>query len=69
MGVRTWGYDPDKCDGRECPPGRCDNCPIAYDGEHVPIGMAFAMLKDLKPGDTNEDGLEIEQDGNITRNL
>lgn len=43
---------------------------LKQDATGRPFGTAFAVLRRLKmgvkPGDLNEDGKEIEQDGNIT---
>lgn len=45
MGVHTWAYEPEKCDGDYCP-CNCDVCSKAeIDEEHIPIDLASTMLK------------------------
>lgn len=43
MGINTWSYTPEKCDGDYCP-CNCNKCPKAYDGEHVPFSAVFEAV-------------------------
>lgn len=54
MGVHTWSYEPEKCDGDFCPCD-CDVCPKAHDGEHIPFKAVLEALNINTEQETNDD--------------
>lgn len=43
MGVHTWAYDPERCDGEPCI-CNCDRCPKAEESENIPFWAAFSAV-------------------------
>lgn len=43
MGVHTWAYDPERCDGEPCI-CNCDHCPKAKESENIPFWAAFSAV-------------------------
>ena len=46
MGVHTWAYDPERCDGDYCP-CNCDVCSKAQESDHIPIDVALQILQEI----------------------
>lgn len=49
MGIHTWAYEPEKCDGEPCI-CNCDHCPKAKESENIPFWAVYqAVLERQSP--------------------